>query len=223
MITPLLLSELELPTGHPRAGERCLVYGFVVHHEGGPILVDSGVGSGSAVVDAAYAPLRHPIDQALETAGVGIGDVAMVINTHLHFDHCGNNVRFPGVRLVAQRAELEAAHGPGYTVTEWVDFPGALWSPVDGEAEVAPGVWVIPTPGHTAGHQSVLVAHPDGIDAIAGQAVYDGAEFEAGRSVEPLAASASETTASSVVRLKAAAPDRVFFSHSSRPWRAGAP
>lgn len=218
MINPVLLSEVLLPDYHPRAGEACVVFGFVIHHPEGPLLVDTGVGTGHSDIDSLFAPVHHPIEDALARAGVQTAEVTMVINSHLHFDHCGNNRLFPGVPLVVQQVEYNAARLPGYTIPEWIDFPGAEWRPVDGEAEVLPGIRVLPTPGHTPGHQSVLIARAAGVDVIAGQAVYDSDELDAEASIEPLDEMDAKRTSTSARRIKAAKPDRVFFSHDSRVW-----
>jgi glyoxylase-like metal-dependent hydrolase (beta-lactamase superfamily II) len=198
-----------------------MVFGFLIHHAQGPVLVDTGVGAGNDDIETLFAPVHHGIDSALSRAGVPRSDVRMVINSHLHFDHCGNNRLFPGVPLVVQRAEYEQARHPGYSISEWIEFPGAVWKPVDGEADVLPGIRVIPTPGHTTGHQSVLVKHSDGVEVIAAQGVYDRDEFEAEASAEPLSAAEAEATSASARRLKTARPIRVFFSHDPRVWIPG--
>lgn len=218
MITPVLMSEVSLPPTHPRAGAACVVFGFVIHHSDGPVLVDTGVGVGHPAIDSAYSPVHHPIAEGLAEVGVAIGDVRMVINSHLHFDHCGSNRLFPNVPLIAQSAEYKNAWEPGYTIPEWVDFPGANWEPVDGEAEVLPGVRVIATPGHTPGHQSVAVSIGDLVEVIAGQAVYDVEELESEISAEPLTDEEAAQTAASARRIKAENPARVYFSHDHRVW-----
>lgn len=219
MITPLLLSEVVLPDYHPRAGAGCVVYGFVIHHADGPVLVDTGVGTGHAEVDSLFAAVHHPIDHALAEVGVQPTDITMVINSHLHFDHCGNNRLFPGRPLVVQRVEYEAALQPNYTISEWIEFPGARWTPVDGETEVLPGISVLPTPGHTIGHQSILVSQAERVDVIAGQAAYDRDELDTEASAEPLDQTEAEQTSASARRIKATNPNRVFFSHDPRIWQ----
>lgn len=217
-IDRLLLSQVTLPASHPRAGAACSVYAFLVHHPQGAVLVDTGVGHGHPDIDRLFQPVHHDLDAALADHGYDPVDVVMVINSHLHFDHCGANRRFPGIPLVVQRIEWEAAHGPRYTVPEWVDFPGATWQAVDGEAEILPGVRVIPTPGHTPGHQSVVIEDGGQRDVIAAQAVYDPGELEAEASVEPLPPDEAAATAASARRIKALRPRRVLFSHDPRPW-----
>jgi N-acyl homoserine lactone hydrolase len=55
-----------------------------------------------------------------------------------------------------------------YTVREWVDFPGATYVEHDGEAEILPGVRLLPAPGHTAGHQIVVVETDEGPVVLGG-------------------------------------------------------
>ncbi len=99
-------------------------------------------------------------------------------NCHLHADHAGQNHRVPGIPIYVQSAERAAASRSGYTVTEWVDGPGLRYEPIDGDREVLPGITILASPGHTAGHQSLLVATRRGRVLLAGQAVYSRDEWE---------------------------------------------
>jgi N-acyl homoserine lactone hydrolase len=69
-----------------------------------------------------------------------------------------------------QSVELATARQGGYTFGELLDFPGATYEEIGGEAEVWPGIWIIPTPGHTDGHQSLVIKQNDGTVILAGQA-----------------------------------------------------
>ena len=80
--------------------------------------------------------------------------------------------------IFVQRAEWAKVHEPDYTVAEWIDVPGLTYELLDGEIEVAPGLRLIPTPGHTAGHQSLVLDAADGTVVLAGQAVQSRAEWE---------------------------------------------
>src|SRR3954451_9519189 len=100
------------------------VFAYLVLHPSGPVLVDSGVGIGNQFIDDLYSPVHHDLDDALGRHGVAIDDVVTVITSHLHFDHCGQNLRFGGARVLVQGAEVEAAKAPLYTVPEWAFPPG---------------------------------------------------------------------------------------------------
>ena len=108
-------------------------------------------------------------------------DVVSVINTHLHFDHCGGNRLFPGVQIHVQARELaDARADDDYTIRGWVDFEGVAYVEHDGEDEVLPRIRLLPTPGHTRGHQSVLVDTPDGLVVIGGDVAYTFRELGSG-------------------------------------------
>ena len=132
-----------------------------IDHPAGLVLVDTGMIDSTPELDEEWG-VRFDASKIPR-------DVVCVINTHLHFDHCGGNRLFAGTPLHVQRAELEAARAPGHTIEEWVDFDGATYVEHDGEAEVLPGIRLLPTPGHTAGHQSVVV---DGAGVLGGDVAY---------------------------------------------------
>jgi N-acyl homoserine lactone hydrolase len=107
--------------------------------------------------------------------------VAIVVNTHLHFDHCGGNRLFPAVPIHVQRRELaDARTQADYTIREWVDFPGATYVEHDGEAEILPGVRLVPAPGHTEGHQIVVVETDEGPVVLGGDVGYSFADIGQG-------------------------------------------
>jgi len=118
-------------------------------------------------------------------------------------------------------------HEPDYTIPEWVDVPGLTYELLDGEAEVAPGLRVIPTPGHAPGHQSLVVRTPAGAVVVAGQAVLTLAEWEesadeAVSGVPPEGDDGREAYLASVARLRALEPVRVHFVHDPAVWDRGA-
>ena len=151
-------------TGHPRV-EPCL--GYVVDHPQGMLLFDTGMGS-HPEVDAYYRPRRAGLREALATAGVATSDLRAAANCHLHFDHCGGNPLLGAIPVYVQRAELDAARQTqDYTLPELIE--GSRFETVTGQAEVLPGVFLMPTPGHTRGHQSLIVRRADGAVILAGQ------------------------------------------------------
>jgi glyoxylase-like metal-dependent hydrolase (beta-lactamase superfamily II) len=220
-IEPLLLADMMLPDWHPLAGEQCVVLAFVIRHGDGAILVDTGVG-GHAGIEKLYRPVRRPLAHALRDVGLGPEDVAAVVNTHLHFDHCGENALFPGVPIYVQRREYQAAQEPLYTVPEYVNAPGLAYQQVDGEREIANGVRLIPTPGHTPGHQAVLVEGRGKRAVIAGQAVYTASEYsESSEAVGSAGAWDVDLYAASATLLRKIEPVKVYFSHDRVIWEAG--
>lgn len=216
-VIQLRLGGATLPAQHPRAGSDYPLFGYLLMHDDGPILVDTGAEPGHPGIDLNFTLEPVDLPAVLGVAGVGTADIKMVINTHLHFDHIGGNRHFPGIPIVGQRDEFEATKVSGFTVREWVDFRGAVLTPVAGTVELAPGVTVMPTPSHTPGHQSVVVRSGQGTEVIAGQALHDRAELTSGLSAEGLPP-AVEGFASVAARIKALRPDRVWFSHAAEPW-----
>ena len=214
-IEPLHLADVTLPDAHPRAGQPCPIFAFLIRHPAGLVLVDTGVGDGHAGIDKLYAPQRRLLKDELAARGVAVEDVTAVINTHLHFDHCGENRLFAGVPIHVQRVEHEAAQEPLYTIPGWIDFQGAQYELHEGEAELLLGIRLIPTPGHTPGHQSVVIESSEGRIVIAGQAVYDAAEFQG---AAPAGEWDDELYATSAASLRDLKPDRVYFSHDAVVW-----
>ena len=154
----------ETGTGGPRV-EPCL--GYVVDHPQGTILFDTGMGS-HPEVDTHYRPRRVELREALAAIGAQISDVGLAANCHLHFDHCGGNPVLGQIPVFVQGAELDAARQTqDYTLPELIE--GSRFERVTGKVEVLPGVFLMPTPGHTAGHQSLIVRRPDGAVIVAGQ------------------------------------------------------
>jgi len=157
------------------AGERWPGYSDTIEHPDGLVLVDTGMIDSTPELDEQWSPTPHPLPFDL------VRRVAVVVNTHLHFDHCGGNRLFPGVPIHVQRQELADARSlDDYTIREWVDFPGASYVEQDGEAEILPGVWLLPAPGHTAGHQIVVVETDEGPVALAADVGYSFAEVGQG-------------------------------------------
>jgi N-acyl homoserine lactone hydrolase len=168
----------------------------VIEHPDGPVLVDTGMIDSTPELDAEWHPFFEP--ERIPRS------VACVVNTHLHFDHCGGNRLFAGTPIYVQRVERQAARAPGYTVPEWVEFDGAEYVELDGEAEILPGVRLLPTPGHTSGHQSVLVETDDGLVVVAGDVAYTWTAFD-------------DSGNGAARRLEALRPRRIWLAHRASP------
>jgi glyoxylase-like metal-dependent hydrolase (beta-lactamase superfamily II) len=156
---------------------RCLL----VESGGKRVLVETGNGDKfpAKLKDIYGIDHDRSVAHALREAGVQPDDIDVVVMTHMHFDHSGGTTQltasgamepvFRRARHVVQRREWEDANHPhernraSYLPENVTPLAEAgLLQLVDGEAEIAPGVRVVPTPGHTAGHQSVLIGAPDG-------------------------------------------------------------
>ena len=218
----LSVSAYELATFREDGGRR-VVMGFAIHHPEGVIVVDTGFGFGHPEVDLEYDVRARRIHDALEGIEVRRSDVTAVINCHLHADHSGQNVAFPNVPILVQASEWRLAHDTDHTILEWVDFDGVDARQLSGDHDVTPGVRIVATPGHTAGHQSVAVDTDDGLVILAGQACYTAGEWVGdpdaleGRTTAPDLAAYDR----SIERLRAMGPVRVHFGHDREPWLAG--
>jgi N-acyl homoserine lactone hydrolase len=177
-------------------GERWPGFLHVVEHPQGRVLVDTGLIDSTPELDEEWSPRFDP--------DASPRDVVCVINTHLHFDHCGGNRLFAGTPIYVQRREREAARTEDYTIPEWVEFEGATYVELEGEHEVLPGVRVVPTPGHSPGHQSVLVETDEGLAVVAGDVAHAWSEFD-----DP----ANEAAA----MLTGLAPKRIWLAHEGTP------
>ena len=152
-------------------GESWPGFSDTIDHPDGLVLVDTGMIDTTPELDEEWHPTPHPLPDEL------VSRVEVVVNTHLHFDHCGGNRLFVGKPIHVQRRELaDARSEEDYTVPEWVDFLGATYVEHDGEVEILPGVRLVPAPGHTAGHQIVVVETDEGAVVLGGDVGYSFAE-----------------------------------------------
>jgi len=155
---------------------------LLVETPAGRVLVETGIGDRiSDKVRAMRAYEGLWIVPALQKAGFDPASVDAVVVSHLHFDHAGGvlqadgGLAFPRASFVAQLAEWEIAMGDNARLVAAYDQPElrlvrdlGLGGIVEGEAEILPGVSVIPTGGHSAGHQGVLIRGRDETIAFLG-------------------------------------------------------
>lgn len=214
------LSVVTLPDTHPEASNQRTVpvYGYVIDHPDGAIVVDTGVGFGNPLIDEMYEPVRVRLDEALDRVGIDVSSIIGVVNSHLHFDHCGQNPLFHsnGVPIFVQQLELDQIdRDQFYTDAEWAVPPVEQQRVLDGDAEVAEGVTILATPGHTPGHQSVVIDAGSGRVVLAGQAVWALREFLDEEATASNAFSDEHRTAAleSIRRIKALRPTEVHFAH----------
>jgi N-acyl homoserine lactone hydrolase len=100
-------------------------------------------------------------------------DIDLVINTHLHFDHAGNNDLLGSATFFVQREQYEHAKGNPSFPNQYWNLPSLSYELLDGPARLVDGLEVLPTPGHCTGHQSVVLGLPEtGTVILCGDAVY---------------------------------------------------
>lgn len=176
------------------------ILAWVVEHPEGVVVVDTG--ETARTRQPGYFPSWHPyyrlgvrmdvdpeeeIGQRLREIGISSADVRWVVLTHLHTDHAGGLHHFPGSRILVSRAEYETARGVGGRMRGYLPHRWPSWfapQQVDfGDQPVGPfprshhltnagDVRLVPTPGHSAGHLSVIVADGDREIFLAGDTSY---------------------------------------------------
>jgi N-acyl homoserine lactone hydrolase len=203
------------------------LHGYAIKHPQGVVLVDTGLGDpGDAPWTREYNVRVRMMDVALADHGLSIVDVKYIITTHLDHDHMGQNFLFKDASFVVQRAELEHARSESTPeIRELFDFPGVRFEILEGDAEVLPGITALSTPGHTPGHQSVLLDGGGGGERqlIVGDAAYTAAvyahpeEFGEDHPGWVLQVRAGrETWVQSLSKLRALNADVVHFCHDNR-------
>jgi glyoxylase-like metal-dependent hydrolase (beta-lactamase superfamily II) len=190
------------------------VHGFVVTHPDGAVLVDTGVGGPDEVLND-WRVVNRSVADALADLDMTPGDIDLVINTHLHFDHCGQNAVFPHAACYVQRTELDRAKRESPELYDWFDFMNARFELLDGDADVLPGLSVITTPGHTSGHQCVVVQAADGPDLLIGDAAYTPALYlgPPDEDLPPGQASDPAAWRDSLQRIRSTGAGRMHFCH----------
>jgi glyoxylase-like metal-dependent hydrolase (beta-lactamase superfamily II) len=166
------------------------VMSFALDTGDGVVLFDTGLHEACCGADPAahFGPMwtlfdvrcpRHAlVDERLRQAGISTDQVGWVVNSHLHFDHAGRNNAFPAAKQYVRARELawgwSVAAKPIVGVLEGdlrqLDAPE--WD-YDDEFSLLPGVTLVSTPGHTPGHQAMLIEFTDGARYVcAGDAAY---------------------------------------------------
>lgn len=197
------------------------VWGAAVEGNGLKILVDTGIGQPEKY-NFPYHPVWQGKDETLEAAlaelGWGLNDIDIVINSHLHYDHSENNPLLPNARFFVSLREWEYAKNPISTQKwlyghNWDREPLSVMNYVliDYDLfDVVPGIKTIETPGHSAGHQSILVQTSEGLLCIAGDAACFMENFT--RPTPPGGLTSVEQALSSIEKMRRYG-DRIFMNH----------
>jgi N-acyl homoserine lactone hydrolase len=220
-VTRLALGGFLAPESYG-PNERLVVNGWLVRHPDALIVVDTGIAAGIPAADVeALKFLRIPITEALAAEGVAPDDVDLVLNCHLHADHAGGNSDLPRARILAQPAEIEAARQPDYSVHDALELDSGRYEAVAGDHAPLPGVRVISTPGHSPGHQSVLLETDRGRLLLAGQIYRDASGFGRAVTALELARAGHDDVAAVPDWLPALlelGADRIAFGHDRAVW-----
>jgi 4-pyridoxolactonase len=204
-------------------------YGLLIEHDDGLFVFDTGFDlEHTNAVLPFELPEQTPeqtIPAQLRVCGFEPGDVTTLVNSHLHFDHVGGNKHLPGAAVVVHERELEQARNfqPferfGYSDRSW-DYEGATFRTISGDTELARGLWLFETPGHTIGHYSLLVTPDSGRPMVfAFDVVYTAEALEKG--VQPGFHYDPVAGVASIERVKQVAAENeaeIFFSHDMDAW-----
>ena len=158
--------EVAFPTSGLRGDWRLHVHCYLVRAGAATMLVDAGTGPAWAPATRWFGQPGRLLEE-LASVGVPPDEITHVVLTHLHLDHVGWAVHgsaehpeptFPNARHLVQRVELDPQRLGGLHRTHVRPLMASgLIDAVDGRTEPLPGIALVPTPGHTAGHQSVFV------------------------------------------------------------------
>ncbi len=147
-------------------------------------------------------------------------DIQFVINTHLHFDHCGNNYLFKDSTIYANKDHFKFAQESPNFPSEYFDLPHLKYELLEGEPEIFPGVQAVLTPGHAPYHWSFLInLKHDGYVLLCSDAIYcqDNLDHDSwGGQMEP------EVAKESAKKLLALADEKdamMVYGHDADQWR----
>ena len=137
------------------------------------------------VVDVGHFGRRTMLVETLQTYGISPEEIGRVILTHAHWDHSQNTDLFPNAEIVISKRELEYSRNPKANDYATAKYFADTLSPhtvkeVSGETELEKGLGTFDTPGHTAGHQSVLVETSGGLVCLGGDAISDAGALSRG-------------------------------------------
>jgi 4-pyridoxolactonase len=207
------------------------VYSVLIDHPDGLIMYDTGYDLEHVNRVLPFEQPQQTADQTipaqLKACGFDPEQVSLMVNSHFHFDHVGGNKYLTNATNLVSKEELRHAKVPepferlGYSDLSF-DYPGTRYEQISGDVEIASGVWLYETPGHTAGHYSLLVEMDDQPAMIfAGDAAYTRENLErqivGGFHLDPTAAVESIRRLN---RLAKARNGQIFPSHEMESFLA---
>lgn len=158
---------------------------FLVEGNGKKIMIDTGMSCTEIAHKyhhpGSYQPEGYAIHEQLAKLGIKPEEIDIVIFTHLHWDHVYNMEKFTNAKFYVQRKEYDFAINPIPLYYKSYEFPLLGLEPqfkrtkfefVDGESTIIDGISVYPTPGHSIGHQVVVVNTEAGEYHCCGDALF---------------------------------------------------
>lgn len=215
---------------------RMPVASFLVEHPQGLVLFDTGMHPDVAHsndrlhgLESMFTPELAPdgsVGPQLRAAGFDPADVAFIVSSHLHFDHCGGHLEIPNARVLVQAPEWKAGHHPRLIeagVYDPADFDiGHDVELLDGEHDIFGDgtVVALPTPGHTAGHQSLWIRGGGRHFVLTSDACYTREHFE--KTILPSNAFDSRRMTESLALLRGMRERQgveLLYGHDAAQWR----
>jgi len=150
------------------------IWVFLLRNEEHNILVDTGLDENELFVPKEFEEetglVAKSLVEGLADYGLQPEDIDIVINTHLHDDHCGNNNLFPNAKFYVHRLEIEFCKNPHPLDHRYDEYfiEGIEFNELEGDTEIVPGVEALYSPGHSIGVMSVVVDTEEGKVAITG-------------------------------------------------------
>jgi glyoxylase-like metal-dependent hydrolase (beta-lactamase superfamily II) len=208
---------------------------YLIVHDAGKVVFDTGLniairqGGADLRPDADAWEVDFPqgadIVSQLARLGVAPGDIRYVVNSHLHFDHCGGNAQFPDATLIVHAREWRAAHSAkaqAAGIYDPSDFGGiAAVRTVEGELDLFGdgSVVVFPTPGHTPGHQSLRLQLAGGTAVLAADCCYLKQTLDASHLPRFVYNCAQMLASLGTIRQMQGDGARIFFGHDPDFWK----
>lgn len=226
-ITPFVSGDYLAPAGHRLEGQRVLVVAYLVRHPDATVLLDTGFPFDEpfTINEGADAIRTFPRSLAdeLGTLHTSLDGIDLVVNCHLHIDHAGGNFRLPvATPIYVQDAEYAAnLDETDPIVTDALALDRQAYRRVDGETEILDGLTLIPTPGHTVGHQSLLVETDAGRVLLGGQSMPSASDFAQAMYARRLEREGSEPVPPYpdwLPRIEELEPVRAMFAHDLAVW-----
>ena len=202
------------------------IFAYLIKTEEGNILFDSGIDHDDipyliSIGKELNAKEEDFLLTRLKGVGVSSEEINFVFQSHLHWDHSGLLKYFPKAKVIIQRQEYGYAINPppfaeAFYRRQYYNSPNVNWQVVDGDEGLMPGITAILTPGHTPGHQSLIVDLPEsGTLILSGDCAYSNENLE--KEIIPGVFTDAPQALHSLKKLKNLAQitnAQIFYSHS---------